>query len=82
MFCIYCGAENPEDSVFCKQCGKRQPMATHPQTGARVLPSRPLMAETGGVSEPTGVEQELVGQLPSSQISSASVGPDVVEQVL
>ena len=25
MFCIYCGAEIPDDAVFCKSCGKKQP---------------------------------------------------------
>lgn len=24
MFCIYCGAEIPDDAVFCKSCGKKQ----------------------------------------------------------
>ena len=23
MFCRYCGEENPENAVFCKNCGKR-----------------------------------------------------------
>lgn len=23
MFCEYCGAENPDDATFCRECGKR-----------------------------------------------------------
>lgn len=23
IYCLYCGSENPKDSVFCKNCGKK-----------------------------------------------------------
>ena len=67
MFCLYCGVSNPDAAVFCQRCGRRQQMA---------------IPQTGGASEPTVVEQELMEQLTASSSSSPPAGSGVAERAV
>lgn len=44
MFCIKCGAENPEDAAFCKKCGA----ATGDEVETRVAPRQTDLPDSKG----------------------------------
>ena len=39
MFCIHCGAENPDQAVFCKRCGKQIQTTNHHELSSLTPPS-------------------------------------------
>src|SRR5260370_33962277 len=51
MFCVYCGAKNPDDALICRSCGKRQPKDNErDQVEARDVVTTPPIASPGLVS--------------------------------
>lgn len=57
MYCRFCGTENPNESVFCKKCGKqiKTPETQLPQDIPPVLADKPVAPssqETAGISCP------------------------------
>src|SRR5712692_2154331 len=59
MFCIHCGAANPDDALFCPNCGRKQ------ASGA--LPNQPLEipALVTSPEQPSFVEQPNLQQQPT-----------------
>jgi hypothetical protein len=53
MFCIHCGASNPEDASFCSACGKTI-RAFAPQPTPAEIPQRVLGRAEGSTANPTG----------------------------
>jgi hypothetical protein len=45
MFCIHCGARNPENASFCSACGKEIGAPANPPTPAEAAPQVPGSAE-------------------------------------
>jgi hypothetical protein len=55
MFCIHCGAPNPEDASFCSTCGKAIGALANPPTAAEASQPAPSYAENqfGNAGAPT-----------------------------
>ena len=62
MFCMYCGTQNTEDSVFCSSCGKRQ---TGESEG--LLPVSPVKDSTQEADLDSATAQETP---PSDSVST------------
>ena len=46
MFCRYCGTQNPDDSLFCKKCGKNLEDGTKEPSPPAKEPAAPLKEVT------------------------------------
>ncbi len=81
MFCIYCGAENPEDTVFCKQCGKRQPTAASiPATARAMAPGFPFPEPSQESRQSPAETRPLEPEIPST-LTSALAGQSISQSV-
>jgi hypothetical protein len=84
MFCIYCGASNPENACFCSACGKQigapadpAPVAeaASPSPGSAATPRaepQPIPQATAVVPQPT--LQPTTQAMPQPQYPSAGAG--------
>src|SRR5438067_7542153 len=70
MFCIYCGTSNPDDAIFCRSCGKRQPTKEN-----TVLPL-PGMPMSGGQS-PSGSVPMVQGTPQASDVPAVQGTPSL-----
>ncbi len=81
MFCVYCGTANPDDALFCRSCGKRQPVATSNQETDASNSPESLLQRTLIEGERTPVDNAPIEQgnpstfaSPLEESSSHSVG--------
>ena len=65
MFCQYCGAQNPDQSLFCSTCGKR--IDEPPVPAEQLVPERePAQEMTEPAQEMTEPAQEMTEPVPVS----------------
>ena len=70
MFCIYCGASNPKDALFCSACGKH---TAHGSEGALAPAETPQPA--AAVDAPAPVVTARAADAASSAATSAAAPP-------
>lgn len=71
MFCIYCGAEIPDDSLFCEKCGKKIAPASDHKAEQATQPSAPN--EEAAQKSPASPQAEPLRQArPASQAEPVS----------
>jgi hypothetical protein len=77
MFCIYCGARNPDDATYCSVCGKLAAgnPASAPSPNA-VVPNVPAPKEIPAPAPiPVAVETPKITTLPPQIIETGSAPP-------
>lgn len=83
MFCRYCGAEVPDDDVFCQSCGRKlvRDVASR-QAAEDRLPETKPKPKSDSVEGATGeMTEPKVGQLPDSQSKGVGVMSTVAVNV-
>src|SRR5690349_15679001 len=79
MFCIYCGAENPDDAIFCRCCGKQQHGGA--STEAADTEGQPTAGKASSIQEPPSIPDNALERGAASRSASPSTAK-VVRQPL
>ena len=75
MFCNYCGAPTPDDSAFCRACGRARAAAGPAPDSSPTAPERPTVSEDSDAQQQTHAAEPPVEVAGASSAAAASPPP-------